>query len=208
MQHTEKIAPDVKNIPVYIVDNDSSVCEALTYVLEGYELDVTSYLSGEEFLEAVRFDTPGCLILDYRMPSMNGKEVQNRLLSLNSCIKVIFLTSHGDLPLAIGAFRDGACDFHQKPVKASDLLPSIAVAQQKSYQHYSLIQNEALFCNLTGREKDVFALVIGGMMNKQIADRLCVSLRTVEVHRSHMMEKLEAGSIAELVRISEILIKK
>lgn len=193
------------HVPVYIVDDDVSVNEALCFVLEGYGYEVHSFFSGEDFMAKVNFQEPACVILDYRMPGMNGDQVHAALIQQNSCIEVMYLTSHGDLNLAVSVFRDGACDFHEKPVSAVDLIPSIQKAQKQTVRKLFSIQCRLKLEALTPREKELFNLVVKGMLNKQIADKLCISLRTVEVHRSKMMDKLEATKITELVKMSEAL---
>lgn len=196
---------EVLAVPVYIVDDDDSVREALRYVLEGYKFTVQDFSSGELFLAQVNLTAPGCLILDSRMPGLSGPEVHDTLNSNQSCIRVIFLTSHGDLPMAVKAFRDGAFDFHQKPANAAELIPSIEKAQKGSllqYRHYHYTQQ---FNELTAREKQLFERVIQGLTNKQISESLFISVRTVEVHRAKMMERLGASNIAQLIKIAEAL---
>lgn len=196
---------DVLAVPIYIVDDDDSVREALSYVLEGYKFRVQDFASGEQFLEQVNLNSPGCLILDSRMPGLSGQQVHEILNDTHSCIKVMFLTSHGDVPMAVKAFREGACDFHQKPINAAELVPSIEKAQQGSlrqYRHNNYLQQ---YEELTAREKQLFDLVTRGLTNKQISETLCISVRTVEVHRSKMMEHLGAHNISELIKIGEAL---
>jgi two-component system response regulator TtrR len=192
-------------VPVYIVDDDDSVREALRYVLEGYKFKVLDFASGELFFDQVNLTTPGCLILDSRMPGLSGQQVHEALNDADSCIKVMFLTSHGDVPMAVKAFREGACDFHQKPVNAAELIPSIEKAQQGSLLQYRRYNYRQQFAELTDREKQLFKLVAKGLTNKQISETLYISVRTVEVHRAKMMERLGANNIADLIKISETL---
>lgn len=196
---------EILAVPVYIVDDDDAVREALRYVLEGYGFCVDDYENGDRFLGQAALDAPGCLILDSRMPGLSGQQVHQRLNALGACIEVIFLTSHGDLSMAVKAFRDGACDFHQKPVNAADLLPSLAKGQRSSLLRYRKRRYREQFSELTERETQLFQLVVKGQMNKQIATRLCISVRTVEVHRARMMARLGANSIADLVKMAEAL---
>ncbi|MCW8915073.1 MAG: response regulator [Magnetovibrio sp.] len=196
---------DVSSIPVYLVDDDDSVRSAIRYMLEGYGFTILDFESGERFLDEALLDEPGCLILDHRMPGINGQQVHERLNAVESCLEVVFLTSHADIPMTIKAFRDGACDFHQKPIKADDLVPSIEKAQCKSRLNHAREQQQKRFETLTEREMQVFKLVIQGQMNKQIAYELNLSIRTVEVHRAKMMERLGAKNITELMNFSEIL---
>ncbi|MEH6471796.1 MAG: response regulator [Halopseudomonas sp.] len=196
---------DVLAVPIYIVDDDASVREAISYVLQGYGFRVETFDSGDGFLQQVPLDAPGCLVLDSRMPGLSGQQVHERLNQLDSCLEVMFLTSHGDLPMAVKAFRDGACDFHQKPIGAAELVPSIKRAQQGSLVRHRRYRYALQFAELTERERQLFELVVQGRINKQIAATLCISLRTVEVHRARMMERMGADSIAELVSIAEAL---
>lgn len=192
-------------VPVYLVDDDHSVREALRYVLEGYGLKVADFDCGETFLDQINLNQPGCLILDSRMPGLSGQDVHQKLNQSDACLEVIFLTGHGDMPMAIKAFRDGACDFHQKPVRAIDLLLSIEKAQLNSAIRCQKQNYMKRFGTLTEREHQLFELVVEGLMNKQIADQLCISVRTVEVHRAKMMERLGASGITELIKIAEMI---
>ncbi|MEH6627242.1 MAG: response regulator [Motiliproteus sp.] len=196
---------DSQSLPVYIVDDDDSVREALSYVLEGYGFQVQAFECGERFLQEIDLQTPGCLILDSRMPGMSGQQVHEQLNLLDACVEVIFLTSHGDLPMAVKAFRDGACDFCQKPVNAAELVPSLNKALRRSVLRERKHRYQTQIAALTAREQQLFELVVSGQLNKQIADTLCISLRTVEVHRAKMMERLGTHSITELVKIAETL---
>lgn len=196
---------DYQAVPIYLVDDDDAVREALRYVLEGYDLVVADYASGEQFLQQVNTAIPGCLILDSRMPGIDGQQVHERLRQSSSPIKVIFLTGHGDVPMAVKAFRDGASDFHQKPIKVEELLPSVERAQRRSVEAYRHLQYRRQFDLLTPREQALFAHVVSGLTNKQIAEQLAIAVRTVEVHRAHMMEKLGAENLGDLVKIAEAL---
>jgi len=187
------------NIPVYIIDDDPSVRESLRYMLEGYDFQVIDFEKGADFLDNVDVCAdPGCVILDSKMPGMSGQEVHDKLNKIGSTFSVIFLTGHGDVPMTVNAFRSGANDFFQKPVSAADLLPSIKKAQKSSLLRYQKHCNEILFATLTDREKELFYLIAKGQMNRQIAEKLCISVRTVEVHRAKMMVKLKMDNIAEL----------
>lgn len=192
-------------VPVYIVDDDDSVREALRYVLEGYGFNVEDFSSGGAFLQGVNLDRPGSLILDSRMPGLSGPQVHEQLNGAQSAIEVIFLTSHGDVPMAVKAFREGAADFFQKPVNATELVPSIEAAQQASLIRYRRYRYAAQFEELTTRERQLFELVRQGMTNRQIAEGLTIAVRTVEVHRARMMERLGATNIADLMKIAEAL---
>ncbi len=194
------------NVPVYIVDDDSSVREALRYMLEGYDFQVIDFENGDDFLNTVDVSAePGCLILDSKMPGISGQEVHDKLNIIGTTFSVIFLTGHGDVPMTVKAFRNGANDFFQKPISASELLPSIKKAQKSSLLCYQKYCNETLFSTLTDREKELFYLVAEGKMNRQIADKLCISLRTVEVHRAKIMMKLNTDNITDLIKFYNIM---
>jgi len=194
------------HVPVYIVDDDSSVREALRYMLEGYDFRVIDYESGDDFLNAVDVSAePGCLILDSKMPGMSGQELHDKLNGISTTFSVIFLTGHGDVPMTVKAFRNGASDFFQKPVSAAELLPSIKKAQISSLLRYQKYCNETLFSTLTDREKELFYLIAEGQMNRQISEKLCISLRTVEVHRAKMMQKLNTDKITDLIKFYHIV---
>lgn len=190
---------------VHVVDDDDAVREALSYVLEGYGLPVRCYASGERFLAEARLDAPGVVLLDVRMPGIGGEEVHDRLVAAGSPLAVIYLTGHGDLPMALRAFRQGACDFHQKPVQAAALMPALERAQQQSLADYQRGRYRQQVDELTARERKLYELVVAGRINRQIAETLKLSVRTVEVHRARMMERLGAASIADLIRIDHAL---
>lgn len=194
------------NVPIYIVDDDPSVREALRYMLEGYDFQVIDFENGDDFLNTVDVSAePGCLILDSKMPGISGQEVHDKLNKIGATFSVIFLTGHGDVPMTVKAFRNGANDFFQKPVSASELLPSIKKAQKSSLLRYQKYCNETLFLKLTDREKELFYLIAKGQMNRQISEKLCISLRTVEVHRAKMMKKLNTDNITDLIIFYNIM---
>ena len=194
------------DVPVYIVDDDKSVRESLRYMLEGYGFTVFDFAGGDDFLTSTDISAgPGCLILDSKMPGISGQEVHDQLNKLGATFSIIFLTGHGDTPMAVRAFREGAKDFFQKPTSADELIPSIRKAQKNSILRYQKHANETLFSILTGRERELFQMVVEGLLNKQIADRLCISLRTVEVHRSKMMLKIHAENITDVVKFYDSL---
>ena len=194
------------DVPVYIVDDDKSVRESLRYMLEGYGFTVFDFAGGDDFLTSTDISAgPGCLILDSKMPGISGQEVHDQLNKLDATFSIIFLTGHGDTRMAVRAFREGAKDFFQKPTSADELIPSIRKAQKNSILRYQKHANETLFSILTGRERELFQMVVEGLLNKQIADRLCISLRTVEVHRSKMMQKIHAENITDVVKFYDSL---
>ncbi|WP_047043021.1 response regulator transcription factor [Vibrio mexicanus] len=186
--------------PIYIVDDEVEVLESMSFLLESYGYEVKTYLSGQEFLSNARIQKPGCVLLDSRMPEMRGQEVHQALNEQHSPLTVIYLTGHGDIPMAVDALKDGAQDFFQKPVDVEKLVVAIDTALTSSEKRFHTLQDEMALNALTKREKEVLDLVIKGMKNQQMADELCVSLRTIEVHRSNVMKKLEVKNVAALIQ--------
>jgi two-component system response regulator TtrR len=186
--------------PIYIVDDEVEVLESMSFLLESYGYEVKMYLSGPEFLSNARIQKPGCVLLDSRMPEMRGQEVHLSLNEQNSPLTVIYLTGHGDIPMAVDALKDGAQDFFQKPVDVEKLVVAIDTALKSSEQRFHTLQDEMALNALTKREKEVLNLVVKGMKNQQMADELCVSLRTIEVHRSNVKKKLEVKNVAALIQ--------
>lgn len=194
------------NVPIYIVDDDQLVRDSLRDILEDYKFTVIDFDSGERFLNALESKkTPGCLILDSQMPGISGQEVHEKLNKLGAIFNIIFLTGHGDLQMAVKAFRGGANDYFQKPISTPELIASIKKAQKGSLLRFDKYRRELQFNRLNAREKELFYLVVDGLINKQIADKLCISIRTVEVHRAKMMAGLNASNITDLVKIFDIL---
>jgi len=189
---------------VYVVDDDDAMRDSLKWLLESRELKVETYASGEEFLEAFRSDLSGCLVLDVRMPGMSGLDLYERLQARASTLPVIFITGHGDVPMAVSALKKGAADFIEKPFNDKDMLALVEscmkqdrAAAARRAESASMTQR---LDNLTPREREVLGLIVAGKLNKQIADTLSISIKTVEVHRSRVMEKMGASSVAELVQ--------
>ena len=190
---------------VFVVDDDADLCEALRWLLESDGLKVETYTSAQSFLKAYRPDRPGVLALDVRMRGMDGLELQEHLSAHNLGIPVIILTGHGDVPMAVRAIKAGALEFLQKPVNDQALLDCVHRALQidaeNRQQRVATEVIEGRLATLTPREREVLGLVITGKANKQIGDLLCVSAKTVEVHRKHVMKKMRAVSVVELVRM-------
>jgi two-component system, LuxR family, response regulator FixJ len=190
---------------VYIVDDDSGVRSSIRVLMKSVGLPAMPFPSAKEFLAAYHPNSAGCLVLDIRMPGMSGLELQEALNERGAVIPVIFITGHGDVPMAVEAMRHGAFDFLQKPFRDQDLIDRIqqAMAQdaqtRQSLQEHSRIR--ARIALLTPREKEVLELLTSGKANKMMAQDLGLSQRTVEIHRAHMMEKMEAKSVAQLVRM-------
>ena len=194
-----------KNPIVVVVDDDSGVRNAMRALLKSVGLNATLFSSAQEFLTAYDPQQPGCLLLDIRMPGMSGLELQQELNLRGAVIPVIFMTGHGDVPMAVEAMQHGAFDFLQKPFRDQDLLDRIQRAiskdteRRKSLGEHARIQ--AHLESLTPREREVLDLMTLGKQNKVIGQDLGVSPRTIEIHRARVMEKMGAHSVAELVRM-------
>ena len=189
---------------VFIIDDDEGIREGLTILFESIGIKAQSFSSGDAFLAIYNENMMGCLVLDIRMPKMSGLEVQQKLKNLNSSLPIIFISGHGDIPMAVEAMRLGAIDFIRKPFDEQHLIDRINEALIfNENQHAKLLdkhKNKINVESLSSREREVFERVTDGAMNKVIACDLNISERTVEVHRSHVMAKLEAKTLAQLVR--------
>jgi FixJ family two-component response regulator len=190
---------------VFIVDDDTGVRGSLRVLLKSVGLACTPLASAQEFLKAYDPSQPGCLVLDIRMPGMSGLELQQELNRVGAIVPVIFITGHGDIPMAVEAMQQGAFDFLQKPFRDQDLLDRIQRAIVKDAQlRRSLGEHERIRAHLeslTPREREVLDLMTLGKQNKVIGQELGVSPRTIEIHRARVMEKMNATSVAELVRM-------
>jgi FixJ family two-component response regulator len=194
---------------VFVVDDDPSVREALSALFRSIGLQVQPFPSAQAFLEHARPDAAGCLILDVRLPGLNGLELQRELRRLGDEIPIIFITGHGDIPMSVHAMKAGAVEFLAKPFRDQELLDAIGQAVQRDKAsrvlRAELGSMKKRYRTLTSRERQVMALVTRGMLNKQIAAELSVSEITIKVHRRHVMQKMQAASLADLVRIGEKL---
>jgi FixJ family two-component response regulator len=190
---------------VFIVDDDEAVRGSLKLLLKTIGVPAQAYASAQEFLDTFDAQRPGCLVLDIRMPGMSGLELQEALNARGALLPIIFITGHGDVPMAVEAMQRGALDFLQKPFRDQDLLDRIHKALERDRAGRELLGNRATIrariAELTPREREVLALVTEGKANKVIAGDLGVSQRTVEIHRAHVMEKMGANSLAHLVRM-------
>lgn len=190
---------------VYVVDDDQSIRRAMEMLMKSVGLDYEIFASADAFLADYTNDRAGCLVLDIRMPGLGGLELQERLATLGSTLPIIFITGHGDVPMAVEAMQKGAVDFIQKPFRDQELLDRIRDALQTDRQRRSRrAEREDIYAriqSLTKREREVFELVVTGKQNKVIAYDLGVSQRTVEIHRARVMEKMQARSLADLVRM-------
>jgi FixJ family two-component response regulator len=190
---------------VHVVDDDDAVRSSLRLLLKSVGLPTVAHASAHEFLAAWDADQPGCLVLDVRMPGMSGIELQAELNQRGAIIPVIFISGHGDIPMAVEAIQHGAFDFLQKPFRDQDLIDRVQRALASDADHRQLLQQrETLrqrYDSLTPREQEVLQLVTQGKANKVMAGDLGVSQRTVEIHRARVMEKMGAQSLAQLVRM-------
>ena len=194
---------------VHLVDDDASVRAAVEDLLASVGLDTRSYVSAADFLERARLDAPGCLVLDVRMPGMNGLDLQQELQRRGLALPIIFITGHGDIPMSVRAMKQGALEFLTKPFRDQDLLDAIDQALRKAQdahaQRRQLQDLQTRLDTLNEGERAVLARVVTGLLNKQIAAQLGVSEITVKVRRAALMRKLQAGSLAELVKMVERL---
>lgn len=190
---------------VYIVDDDQAIRHAMELLMRSVGLDYEIFHSADDFLSKHSNDRAGCLVLDIRMPGLGGLELQEKLNDTGSTLPIIFITGHGDVPMAVEAMQKGAVDFIQKPFRDQELLDRISEALTTDQERRSAREEKAEVLSriekLTNRERQVLDLVVTGKPNKVIAYELGVSQRTVEIHRARVMEKMQAKSLADLVRM-------
>jgi FixJ family two-component response regulator len=193
---------------VFLVDDDASVRRALTRLIRSAGYDVQSFASAREFLESEwRSRGPACLVLDVRMPGLSGMDLQRELRKADAILPIVFITGHGDIPMGVKAMKAGAVDFLPKPVKADQLVGAIEGALARAVRDHAereeLEQIQTRINSLTPREREVMALIVRGLLNKQVAFELGTVEKTIKVHRARVMEKMQVESLAELVRIAE-----
>ena len=191
---------------VFVVDDDDAVRDSLVDLVDSVGLRAEAFPNAQVFLNAYNPSRSGCLVLDIRMPGMSGLELQERLGELNSSLPIIFITGHGDIPMAVRAIQRGAVDFIQKPFRDQELLDRINDALEKGSQTQAVKQEQQKFdrnlLTLTQREREVMEMIVNGKANKVIAIDLGLSQRTVELHRARVMEKMKARTLADLVRMA------
>jgi FixJ family two-component response regulator len=194
---------------VYVVDDDASVRDALQSLLRSVGLRVEGFATPREFLERPFPDQPSCLVLDVRLPGVSGLDFQSELAKAGNQVPIVFMTGHGDIPMTVKAMRAGAIEFLTKPFREQDLLDAVQIAlaqdraRRESQKAVGKVKTD--FETLTAREQEVMALVTSGLMNKQIAGELGVSEITVKVHRGNVTKKMGARSLADLVRMADVL---
>ena len=189
---------------IYVVDDDEAVRDSLQWLLEGKDYRVRCFDSAESFLSRYDPREVACLLVDIRMPGISGLELQDRLIERKSPLPVVFITGHGDVPMAVTTMKKGAMDFIPKPFKEDELLSVVERMLDQAreafadYQHAA--NRDALMGKLTARESQVLERIVAGRLNKQIADDLGISIKTVEAHRANIMEKLNANTVADLLK--------
>ena len=194
---------------VFVIDDDASMRDAVSRLLNAVGLTVQTFASAREFLAGRLPDVPGCAVLDVRLPGLSGLDLQREMVERGIHSPVIFITGHGDIPMSVQAMKAGAVEFLTKPFRDQDLLDAVRLGIQLDRQgrkeRAELAELRDGHRQLTPREREVMSLVVAGLLNKQIALRLGTSEKTIKIHRSHVMQKMRADSLADLVRMSQKL---
>lgn len=194
---------------VFVIDDDASVRDSLKSLFESVGLHVQLFGSADAFLQTERPDVPCCLVLDIRLPGLSGLEFQSELAKTGTDVPIIFITGHGDIPMSVQAMKAGAVEFLTKPCRDQELLDAVRLAieghrtRRKEDKHIAILRGQ--FASLTAREKEVVGFVTAGLLNKQIAAELDISEVTVKMHRGNIMRKMQARSLADLVRMADLL---
>jgi len=191
---------------VFIVDDDAWIRESLETMIQDQGWQPETFASAQEFLDRPRVSTPSCLVLDISLPGLNGLELQKRVAAERTDLPIIFVTGHGDIPMTVGAMKAGAVEFLTKPFNDEVLLTAIRQALERSRlalaQEAEIQQLRDRYASLTARERDVMALVVSGLLNKQVAGELGITESTVKAHRGQVMQKMKANSVADLVKMT------
>ena len=194
---------------VFVVDDDERMRQSLKNLVGSVGLRVEAFASAQEFMRSKLMDVPGCLVLDVRLPGLSGLDLQKRMADAGIAIPIIFITGHGDIPMTVRAMKAGAVEFLTKPFRDQDLLDAIQQALERDRiareQRAEIEELRGRLDSLTPREREVMGLVVAGLLNKQIAGELGTSETTIKIHRHQVMEKMGAGSLAELVRMADRL---
>ncbi|ALL68280.1 two component transcriptional regulator, LuxR family [Paraburkholderia caribensis MBA4] len=205
LQKRDSVEPPV----VYVVDDDRSTRESISALLRSVDLRVEIFGSTRDFLLFPKLDTPSCLLLDVRLPNESGLELQQQLVKSGLSLSIIFISGHGDIPMTVQAMKAGALDFLTKPFRDQDLLDAVRNGlrrhEERLTSERSIAQLRNRYESMSEKEKKIMGFVVAGLMNKQIADRMNLSEITIKTHRAHAMKKMESRTLAEFVRIGEML---